>query len=45
VRRRIAASLAEGGAVRAMARRHNVSPASITNIRRSMRNDPEMLAA
>jgi hypothetical protein len=36
VRDRILAALAEGGGVRTTARRFNVSPASVINIRRAM---------
>jgi len=46
VRRRIAATLAEtGGAIRATARRHNVSPAFVVSVKKSMAPGSSLLAA
>jgi hypothetical protein len=42
---RIQASLANGGGIRSTARKFNVSPASIINIRRTMNASPDKLAA
>jgi DNA invertase Pin-like site-specific DNA recombinase len=46
MRRRIAATLAEGGgAIRATARRHNVSPAFVVSVKKSMALGSSLLAA